>query len=169
MIKSKIKNFTHIETIYKKRIKTIALKIKLDYVASPDMQLQTIGSPQDVYEVLQAIFASLDDDQEHVVLLVLNVMGDITGYKLISSGGQDRAIIDTKVLFRNALLLGASKIILSHNHPSGQLEASEEDLLMTVKVIEAGYVLDIDVVDHIIVAGDGYMSIREAAPFLWNA
>lgn len=121
-----------------------------------------------MYEVLQAIFASLDDDQEHLILLVLNAMGDITGYKLISSGGQDRAIIDSKVLFRNALLLGASKIILSHNHPSGRLEPSEEDLLITVKVVEAGAVLDIEVVDHIIYTVAGYTSIRRAAPFIFS-
>ena len=55
---------------------------------------------------MRAIYDTLDDDQEHLILLILNLAREITGYKLISSGGQERTLIDSKVLFRNALLLG---------------------------------------------------------------
>lgn len=146
---------------------TVAFKIASAYVMSPDAELQTVGNPSDVYAILQEIFVGLDDDQEHLVLLVLNAMGSITGYKLVSSGGQDRAIIDSKVLFRNALLLGASKIILAQNHPSGRVDPSEEDLLVTAKVVEAGRTLDIEVLDHIIYAAQGFTSIRRVAPFVF--
>ena len=163
----KIRDFTHIETIYRKKVKTVVIKIEPTYIMLPDIELQTVGSPSDVYAILQVIFANLDDDQEHLVLLVLNIMGDITGYKLIASGGQDRAIIDSKTLFRNALLLGASKIILAHNHPSGRIDPSEADLLITAKVVEAGRTLDIEVLDHIIYAAQGFTSIRRVAPFVF--
>lgn len=59
------------------------------------------------------------------------------------------------------------RIILAHNHPSGQLEPSEEDLLVTLKMVEAGRTLDIEVVDHIIYTANGYSSIRELAPSIF--
>ncbi|MEZ4870620.1 MAG: JAB domain-containing protein [Caldilineaceae bacterium] len=164
----KFKNLTDIETIYRKSVKTIVLKVKRPYVRSPYLELETVSNPVDVYQVLQAIFAGLDEDQEHLILLVLNFMGEITGYKLVSSGGQDRAIIDTKVLFRNALLLGASKIILAHNHPSGRIDPSKEDLSVTAKVVEAGSTLDIEVLDHIIYASQGFTSIRQLVPEIFT-
>ena len=162
-----IKDFTNVETIYKKNIRTVRLKIHRDYIASPDLELQTAGTPYDVYEVLKAIFATLDDDQEHLVLLILNQARDITGYKLISSGGQERGLIDCKILFRNALLLGASSIILAHNHPSGKLEPSEEDIAITEKVVVGGKILDIEVLDHIIYTPNGYTSLKKTIPSIF--
>ena len=161
-------DFTQIETIYEANLNTIRLKIAPQFVASPDAQPYIAHGPAAVYEVLRVIFAALDDDQEHLVLLVLNQVYDITGYKLISSGGQDRAVIDAKVLFRNALLLGASSIILAHNHPSGRLDPSEEDLLITTKLVEAGRILDIEVLDHVIYTAKGYTSLKKVAPFVFS-
>lgn len=135
----------------------------------PDVELDTIRKPYDVYAVLRAIYDTLDDDQEHVVLLVLNLAREVTGYKLISSGGQTHTLIDCKVLFRNALLLGASGVIVAHNHPGGQLEPSEYDVEVTAKVIEAGKALDVQVLDHIIYTAHGYTSLREAVPTLFEA
>jgi DNA repair protein RadC len=167
-LKQKMHDFTGVETIYQKKVTTVRLKIERDYLASPDVELETVNRPYDVYAVLRAIYDTLDDDQEHVVLLVLNLAGEITGYKLISSGGQAHTLIDGKVLFRNALLLGANSIILAHNHPGGQLEPSEYDIEMTEKVIRAGKALDVEVLDHIIYTARGYTSLRETAPAIFE-
>ncbi|MEO0443641.1 MAG: JAB domain-containing protein [Pseudomonadota bacterium] len=163
-----IRDFTHIETIYKKRIKAVSIKVKQDYVASDDIELQTIGNPNDVKDVLASIFQNLDDDQEHFILLVLNQAHDLTGYKLISSGAQSYSTADCKVLFRNALLLGASAIILAHNHPSGSLTPSGSDIAVTKKIIEAADLLDIEVVDHVIYSSKGCLSLKAERPEIFD-
>ncbi len=167
-ITHKMHDFTGVETIYRKNVTTVRLKIHRDYLASPDVELETITKPYDVYAVLRAIYDTLDDDQEHLVLLVLNLAREITGYKLISSGGQERTLIDCKVLFRNALLLGASGIIVAHNHPTGKLDPSEYDVEMTVKVVGLGKALDMEVLDHIIYTTRGYTSLRETIPAIFG-
>ncbi len=134
-----------------------------------DVDIQTVGEPVDVWEILQVIYAKLDDDQEHLVLLILNISNEVTGYKLISSGSQDKSLVDPRILFRNALLLGAAKIILAHNHPSGQLKASKPDLVVTRRIVEAGEILNIEVIDHIIYTPKGFHSMKAEHPDLFQA
>jgi len=101
-------------------------------------------------------------------MLVLNQAHEVTGYKLISSGSQCASLIDSKVVFRNALLLGARSIIVAHNHPGGSRTASAPDVAVTRKLVQAGAIVDIPVVDHIIYTSKGYTSIREAMPHLFE-
>jgi DNA repair protein RadC len=161
-----IQDLTNTDTIYK--IKTIQLKIRHEYITDPDLKLKTIRAPYDVYEILKVIFATLDEDREHLIILILNMATEITGYKLISSGAQEQSLVDCKVVFRNALLLGASCIILAHNHPSGKLRPSKFDLEATRKVIQAGEAIDIAVVDHIIYTTKGYTSLKRIKPSLFE-
>jgi DNA repair protein RadC len=162
-----IKNYTNVETIYKKSVRTVKLRLKRSRYADLETELQTIGSPDDVYTILRAVFDSLDVHQEHLILLVVNTAGDVTGFKVISSGSQDSGLVDCKVLFRNALLLGARSIIIAHNHPSGNLKPSTHDLSITKTVAEAGRIIDIHLLDHIIYTENGYTSLRETHPDLF--
>ena len=155
-----MKDFAHTTTIYTKSLRTITLKIKQDFIADPDANLPAAESPNDVYEILKAIYRQLDDEQEHLVLLVLNLSQEVTGYKVISSGNERTSLANGKAIFRNALLLGASSIVLAHNHPSGKLKASKADITFTNKVIEAGKTVDIPILDHIILTHKGYISLR---------
>ncbi len=164
-----VRDFTAVETIYRRSIRTVKLKISLDFIRSRDMELQTIGNPDDVHTILQAVFATLDDDQEHLVLLILNVANDVIGYKVIASGAQDAARVDCKVLFRNALLLGAANIIIAHNHPTGNFEPSKHDMALTRKVVEGARLLDIELLDHVIVSSQGYVSLRGRFAQIWGA
>ena len=164
-----IHDFTHVETIYNQELHTIRVKLKRNYIASDEVALQTIRRPYDVYQILKTIFATLDEDREHLILLILDLGQNIQGYKVITSGGQNYAIIDLKVIFRNALLLGASGIILAHNHPSGKRSFSDPDLDLTEKVVQTGQLLEIEVLDHIIYTpDDGYTSLKEVAPFIFK-
>ena len=156
-----MRDFSDTTTIYTKSLKTVRLKIHQDYIASSDEALPEAGSPDDVHEILKAIFHQLDDDQEHLILLILNVSHEVTGYKVISSGTQTANPTDSKIIFRNALMLGASRIILAHNQPSGNLTASSADILFTEKMVEASKLLDIPILDHIILTHTGYLSFRE--------
>lgn len=156
-----MKDFSDTSTIYTKSLRTITLKIRQDFIADPDANLPAADSPVDVYEILKAIYHQLDDDQEHLVLLVLNLSQEVTGYKVISSGNERTSLANGKAIFRNALLLGASYIVVAHNHPSGKLKASNADIRFTNKIIEAGKALDIPVLDHVILTHKGYISLRD--------
>jgi DNA repair protein RadC len=156
-----MKDFANTTTIYSKSLKTITLRIRQDFLADPGAKLPTANSPNDIYEILKAIYRQLDDDQEHLVLLVLNISQEVTGYKVISSGNERTSLANGKIVFRNALLLGASSVVVAHNHPSGKLKPSNADITFTNKIIEAGKTLDIPVLDHIILTHKGYVSLRE--------
>lgn len=156
-----MKDFAKTSTIYTKSLKTITLKIRQDFLADPGAKRQRADSPNDIYEILKAIYRQLDDDQEHLVLLVLNLSQEVSGYKVVSSGNERTSLANGKIVFRNALLLGASSIVVAHNHPSGKLKPSTADINFTNKIIEAGKTLDIPVLDHIILTHKGYISLRE--------
>lgn len=92
---------------------------------------------------------------EEVLLILLNQANKVLSYKKISSGGISGTILDPRVVFMYAIQGLAVNIIVAHNHPSGNLEPSKQDKYITDKLKEAGKVLDIRVLDHIIVAGEG--------------
>lgn len=102
----------------------------------------------------------LDHVEESVVLL-LNRANEVLGWAKISIGGISGTMIDPKVIFQLALKANASSIILSHNHPSGNLKASGQDIALTKKVKEAGKLLDIDMLDHVILTTEGYLSMAD--------
>lgn len=105
-----------------------------------------------MFVILQTVYRQLDDDQEHVVMLVLNMASEVVGFKVVSSGLQASTVVDAKIIFRNALMLGAAKIILAYNHPGGDLKPSAVDIQFTKKLITAGKSIDISVVDNFIVS-----------------
>ncbi|WP_303905224.1 JAB domain-containing protein [Thiohalomonas denitrificans] len=154
-----MRDLNGIATVYERRIKTVTLKRSPEHIADPEGK-PNADRPDEVYQLLTAIYSHLDDDQEHLVMLVLNVSNDVVGYKVISSGTQSSGHGDAKIIFRNALMLGAAKIILAHNHPSGSLKVSDADIAFTKKVIEAGRTLDLPLVDHIIYTPNAYTSMR---------
>lgn len=93
-------------------------------------------------------------------MLVLNVSNEVTGFKVMASGTQTSDPADAKIIFRSALMLGTTKILLAHNYPSGNLQPSKADIGFTKKVIVAGEAIDIPIVDHLIVSHNGYISMR---------
>lgn len=161
-------DFTNVDTIYCTLLKTLQLKIKIQYLADPEIELQTIQSSYDIYKVLGVLFEALDEDQEHVLILILNVAQELTGYKLIASGTQEIVVFDNKKVFRSALLLGASAIIIAHNHPAGHLDPSEYDLKITKEAVGIGNALGLPVLDHIIYTPKGYTSLRHVAPEIFE-
>jgi DNA repair protein RadC len=115
-----------------------------------------VDSPRAAVPVLRQILSRLDADQEHFILLALSTQLHITGYKIVSSGGLASTTVDSRVVFRSALLLGAASIILGHNHPSGVAVPSPEDRALTRRLVACGDMLDLRVQDHIILGRDVY-------------
>ena len=102
-----------------------------------------------------------DMRQEHFLVLYLNQSNHALKVECISNGGTTNVIADPKLIFKNALNLSATAIILGHNHPSGNPRPSEDDRQLTKKLIAAGKLLDISVIDHIIIGNERYFSFRD--------
>lgn len=106
-----------------------------------------------------------DLNYEAFCVLYLNQANRLLRHEIISTGGLTGTIADVRVVLKNALLYNANKLILAHNHPSGNLEASQADKDLTVKLREAAESMDIRVLDHLIVAGTNYLSMADQGMF----
>jgi DNA repair protein RadC len=98
---------------------------------------------------------------EEFKIILLNRSNRIIGISNISIGGISGTVVDPKIIFSTALKANASSIILAHNHPSGNLTPSTADLTITKKIVNAGEMLDIRVLDHLIITTEGYYSMTD--------
>ncbi len=114
--------------------------------------IKKIGCAKDVFDLFHERLK--DKKEEHFYVLILNTQNKLIGEHLISKGILDASIIHPREIFKPAIKNSASKIILLHNHPSGNPSPSQEDLEITKKLINTGEELEIKVLDHVIV-GDG--------------
>jgi DNA repair protein RadC len=125
-------------------------------------QRPKVCTSRQVYEVL---LSSWDEGSisfvEHFKVLLLNRANRVLGLTLISSGGTAGTVVDLKVVFAAAIKANASSIILSHNHPSGNLMPSEQDKRLTQRMVEAGRLLDIPVIEQMILTEEGYFSFAD--------
>lgn len=125
-------------------------------------ELRTITGAESCVEVLREVFnKDTFDWTEEVVMLCLNRANKVVGFYKVSSGGLSSCILDPRVIFTIALNCAANSIILSHNHPSGNITPSVQDRDITKKIKEAGKLLDISLLDHIILTDDNYYSFME--------
>jgi DNA repair protein RadC len=115
-----------------------------------------VGSSRDAFQHLHADFADLN--HEEFWMLLLNRANHVKSKHLVSKGGQSGTVADPKIIFKTALEHQAAYIILAHNHPSGNLKPSAEDIKLTKKLVEAGKLLDLLVVDHLILTDHSYYS-----------
>ena len=102
-----------------------------------------------------------DMRQEHFLVLYLNQSNHALKVECLSNGGTTNVIADPKLIFKNALNLGATCLVLGHNHPSGNPRPSEDDRQLTKKLVAAGKLLDITVIDHVIIGNERYYSFRD--------
>ena len=123
------------------------------------MQKDTITSSRDVFDMM--LPQLIDLPYEEFWILQLNRANHVIGRARISSGGVSGTVVDSKMVFKPAIEVLATSIILVHNHPSGNLKPSQADIELTRKLKEAGKHLDIAVVDHIIVAYSGFYSFAD--------
>lgn len=121
--------------------------------------IKKISCAKDVFEYFYERLK--DEKQENFYVLLLNTQNQVIDDKLVSKGVLDAAILHPREVFKPAIKNSASKIILVHNHPSGNPEPSPEDLEITSKIIDDGKLLDITVLDHVIIGKDNYWSFLE--------
>lgn len=125
-----------------------------------DIKTKTqIKSSREVFQLLAPIMMDLHHEEFWIVML--NRANRVLGKVQISSGGVSGTVVDAKIVFRKALEERATSIILTHNHPSGNLKPSQADIDLTQKLKKAGQNIDIQVLDHIIISAKGYFSFAD--------
>lgn len=123
-----------------------------------------ISTSQQAYQVLLSNWdMNLINFLEQAKMILLNRNNRVLGIVDLSKGGGSSTVIDTRVVFAIALKSTATSIILAHNHPSGNLRPSSEDIRITKKLKEAAKLLDIELHDHLIIAENNYLSMAEEA------
>lgn len=120
---------------------------------------QQVNSSRDAFEMMYPSLADLI--YEEFWVLMLNHAHKKISLHQISEGGQAGTVVDPKKIFKLALEQNASKIILCHNHPSGNLRPSDADIKLTEKIKNAGIMLEIPVLDHLIIGDDNYYSFAD--------
>ena len=124
-------------------------------------EVPVIKSPAEVYQAAKLLLGLHEKSQEHFCIFCLNTKNKITGVHTISIGSLNASIVHPREVFKAALLNNASAIVLMHNHPSGDPEPSREDIATTRRLVDAGNILGIDVLDHIIIGDGRYISLKE--------
>jgi len=116
--------------------------------------------PEKVAEFLRSMGLA-QEEQEHLVVLTLNPGNAITGYYTVTIGLVNQAQAAGREVFRKAIVANATGIIMAHNHPSGRCDPSTDDIRLTSLMRDAGKVVDIPLLDHVIVCENSYFSFRE--------
>jgi DNA repair protein RadC len=125
----------------------------------PELKNFDIRDPE---SVVRAIRASIKDKaKEHFKLILLNPRNKIIGISTISIGTLNASLVHPREVFKDAIKHSAASVVLAHNHPSGDPDPSEDDLTITKRLIEAGKILGVEVIDHIIIAKNGFLSFKE--------
>jgi len=139
----------------------IVNEIKLSYSRKGNCE-KSISTSRDAVEVFRAHFDAEEMDyRESFFALYLNQANKVLGIKKISECGISSTLVDVRVVMQAGLLCKASGIIVAHNHPSGNLKPSTADIQITSKIREAGKVLNISLLDHVILTSDSYFSFAD--------
>ena len=131
--------------------------------AEEAVELKKISSSKAVFEIMQPIIGELPHEEFWV--LYLNNSNKVIYKAQLSKGGITGTVVDIRLLYKMAFEQNATAVLLTHNHPSGKLLASEADIQITKKIKEAGKTLEIHVLDHIIITENGYLSFQDAGIF----
>lgn len=127
-------------------------------------QLPVLRSSKDIAVYLRKRLQH--EPRESFIVVYLNKANRVLATEVVSTGGVTGTIADPKIIFKRALELQASHLILSHNHPSGNLRPSEADRKLTDKIKHAAKLIDMEVIDHIIVSDQGYYSFADSGDMI---
>ncbi|MHA8066811.1 RadC family protein [Aquirufa sp. ROCK2-A2] len=130
---------------------------KVDFDTS--VEIDSIKSSKDAFRILQPRLGDLN--HEEFWIIHMNRAAKIIKLESLSKGGVAGTAVDLKLLFKSAIEQISSSLILAHNHPSGQIQPSQADKILTNKIIEIGKLLDIQVLDHLIVTANNYFSFTD--------
>lgn len=144
-------------TEHKKRVDIISLKIckERSFLYEP----RRISNPNDSFLLIKMILEN--SDREKFLVITLNNRNEPTAMEVCSIGTVNCSLIHPREVFKLAVSSNASKIIIAHNHPTGDITPSESDIMTTASLIQASSILEIPIIDHIILGYDTYFSFAE--------
>lgn len=120
-----------------------------------------ISSSRDASKFIYPFYDKIMDDHEELKVIHLDNNNQVVNIHHVSSGTDNAALVSVRDIMRHAFLIKTNSIILVHNHPSGNLAASEADKKMTKKIKEAGLLLEMPLIDHLIVTRESYLSFAD--------
>jgi len=127
------------------------------FAPGPPARRTQIGSPEDAAALVVPLLAGRD--REHCLLVTLDVKHRLVGVGTVSVGTADHTFMAPREVFRDALLAGASAVFLAHNHPSGDASPSADDRQVTRRLAQAGALLGVELLDHLVVGDPGWVSL----------
>jgi DNA repair protein RadC len=163
--KMSVAQLTHFKGIGDAKAISIAAALELGRRrrAEDAIELKKITSSKAVFEMMQPIIGELPHEEFWV--LYLNNANKVIYKSQLSKGGITGTVVDIRLIFKMAFEQNATGLLLLHNHPSGKLIASEADLKITKRIKEAGQTLEIQVLDHLIITENGYLSFQDEGIF----
>ncbi len=136
-----------------------ALEMGKRMVASAPEERPRVSSPADAANLLMSEMMFLE--QEHLKVILLNTRNEVLSTPTIYQGSLNTSVVRVGELFRSAVRTNAAALIVAHNHPSGDPSPSPEDIRVTRQLVKAGKLLDIEVLDHIVIGRQRYVSLKE--------
>ena len=140
-----------------KRINIVSIKMVKE--SSFLYQTRQILSPNDAYEMIREQLEGLD--REQFIIACLNTKNEPTTITVVSVGSLNKAIVHPREIFKTAILSNAASIMAFHNHPSGETTPSQQDIQLTNRLYEAGELLGIKLLDHLIIGDGTFTSLKE--------
>ncbi|PLR85734.1 RadC family protein [Bacillus sp. V33-4] len=140
-----------------KRINIVSLKLVKE--SSLLYKERSVRSPEDGYQLMKLFLE--DKDREHFIVASLDTKNQPVSVNVCHIGSLNASIVHPREIMKSAILSNAASIIVGHNHPSGLTEPSKEDIEVTKRLVEAGKLMGIELLDHIIVGDNRYTSLKE--------
>ena len=140
-----------------KRINIVSIKMVKE--SSFLYQTRQILSPKDAYEMIKEQLEGLD--REQFIIACLNTKNEPTNISVVAVGTLNKAIVHPREVFKTAIQSNAASIMAFHNHPSGETTPSQQDIQLTNRLYEAGELLGIKLLDHLIIGDGTFTSLKE--------
>ena len=137
----------------------LAMRYEVAYQPEHQDAMPTINCPEDVHRLLGPEMSGLA--QEQLRVLLLNTRNQVRGQRIVYQGNVNSSVVRPAEVLRAAVIENAPSIIVSHNHPSGDPTPSPEDVSITRDLAASAKLLGIDLLDHVVIAGDKYVSLKE--------
>jgi DNA repair protein RadC len=161
--KADARELTDIDGIGEAKACSIAAAVELGKRLMSNRVMETSCRITDVSDVAELLSGEMMyEDRELFMAIYLNTRMNVVSKKIISIGGLESTLVHPREVFSPAVRKGAAAVIVAHNHPSGDPEPSEEDILLTERLLESSRILGIRLVDHVIIGSGRYTSLRDA-------
>lgn len=142
-------------------ISTYSIRVVKESGGRYNLDNKRASSPQNAVKIFNEVFEMDSRAEEVLALMTLDTKNKVTGMFIVSQGSINASVVHPREVYKRALLQNASQIIIAHNHPSGDPNPSKEDINITKRLVEAGKLIGIDMLDHIIIGDRKYISLKD--------